>query len=109
MQQFNAGFQEPLSNRELNVVISSAKDKGGYQYTTRKIVEFLHISAEEEELLGLTDTDLGYLNKRKQKQVRTMTQKDLRNETVLDLYDSGKTAQSIAAECSLSINTIKKY
>lgn len=108
MQQFNAGFQEPLSNRELNVVISSAKDKGGYQYTTRKIVEFLHISTEEEQQLGLADTDLGYLNKRKQKQVRNLTKKDQRNEAVLNLYDSGKTAQSIAKECNLSINTVKK-
>lgn len=108
MQQFNAGFQQPLSLRELNVVISSAKDKGGYQYTTRKIVEFLHISAEEEAQLGMTDVELGYLNKRMQKQLRNLSKKDLRNEEVLQLYDGGKTAQSIATVCGLSINTVKK-
>lgn len=108
MQQFNAGFQEPLSNRELKVVVSSAKDKGGYQYTTRKIVEFLHISPEEELQLGIKDTDLGYLNKRKQKQVRNLTKKELRNDSVLAMYDSGQTAQSIAKEAGLSINTVTK-
>lgn len=108
MKQFNTGFLEPMTIRELNVVVCSAKEKGGYQYTTNKIVEFLHISQVEAAMLGMTKSDPAYLTKRKQKQVLNMTKKDLRNESVLALYDSGSTAQTIASELNLSINTVRK-
>ena len=49
---FNAGFEAPMTERELDVVIHTAKTKA-YRYSNAKIIEFLQISEEEQTAIGL--------------------------------------------------------
>lgn len=106
MQQFNTGFLEPMVESELKTVISSAKRKGGYHYSMEKIIQFLHITEEEMALLHVVSYTSVYLPKKKQKVVQTLTKKQMRNESLLALYDAGNSAQSIAKELELSVPTV---
>lgn len=107
MQRFNEGFRVPLLERELDDVISSAKKKGGYQYTNAKLMEFLHISPEEALLTGLSKQDSAYIPKRTQAKLQTATKKQQRNQEILTLYDQNLPVSHIAKKLSLSEPTIK--
>lgn len=106
MQRFNEGFHLPLLDHELDDVISTAKKKGGYQYTNAKLMEFLHISEEEARLTGLSKQDSAYIPKRTQAKLQTATKKQQRNQDILTLYDQNVPVSHIAKKLSLSEPTI---
>lgn len=106
MKAFNQGFQKPMSDRELNTVISSAKEKGGYQYTTQKLCQFLHLTESEAIILGFDD--LPYLNKRDRSKAQNSVKKNQRNQAVLDLYDSGATSVEVSKQLEISISTVTR-
>lgn len=106
MREFNKGFKKPMKVAELKTVISSAKRKGGYHYSMEKIMQFLHITEEEMDALHVVSYESAYLTKKKQKVVRNLTKKEMRNDTLLALYDAGNSAQSIAEELGLSVPTV---
>lgn len=108
LKGFNEGFKVALTERELGTVISSARKKGGYQYTNDKIVEFLHISSEEAPYLEFLRKRDTYLTKKKQKQVQVLTKKQKRDAEVLALYDGGMTAEKVALKVGLSAPTVAK-
>ena len=53
LRAFNTGFKDPMSEKELQGTISSAKKKGGYKYTNAKLIELLGITQEEQDAIGL--------------------------------------------------------
>lgn len=108
MISFNQGFSQPLHSRELDSVISSAKKKGGYQYSSSKIQEFLHISSEEALLIGFTVASPGYLSKKSQKKAQTLVKKKDRDGEILRLYGEGRTMSQVAHDLTLSIPTVSK-
>lgn len=105
-KEFNSGFKVPLTDLELNTVVSSAKEIGGYQYTTKKIIEFLHITPSEAISSGLLDTSVPYLDKKSKAKLQTSTKKQQRNNEILSLYDEGISAQQVAKKLGLSLPTV---
>lgn len=108
MARFNSSFLSPLSTSDLNNVISAAFKKGGYQYTTEKIIEFLHITPIEAVKIGLSQGESPYITKKERTKVLNHTKKDQRNKKILELYDQGKSMKYIAETLELSFPTVDK-
>ena len=53
LRAYNEGFKQPMTEKELEHTICSARDKDGYKYTNAKLIEFLEITQEEQDAIGL--------------------------------------------------------
>ena len=53
LRAFNDGFNQPMSEKELENCISSARKKRGYKYSNAKLIELLSITSEEQDAIGL--------------------------------------------------------
>lgn len=108
---FNEGFLQPMTTKELEGVIISAKTIGGYKYTNKKIIEFLDISFQEQELIGLfpgkQESICRYANN-PSRNVSRAFEKECRNDNVYKLRTDGKKIFEIAQETGLSTPTISK-
>lgn len=107
MADFNKGFKVPLSQRELNAVICTAKKKNGYQYTTPKMMEFLGITEDESRQINLVKDSI-YLNKRKRSVAQTATKKQARDAEIISLYSNGLTLNQVGQTLNLNIKTVQK-
>lgn len=108
LKQFNCGFKLPMTDAELCSVVSTAKQKQGYFYSTLKIKEFLNISDTEFSLLYLTENQDGAFVSSNKKRAKAVVKKNLRDEQILKLYDSGKTATVVSEELKISLPTVTK-
>jgi len=50
---FNQMFTKPLTDKELDDVISSARDLGGYKFKNETIIKWLKITEKEQDLINL--------------------------------------------------------
>ena len=53
LRAYNDGFKQPMTEKELEHTICSAKEKDGYKYTNAKLIELLEITQEEQDTIGL--------------------------------------------------------
>lgn len=108
---FNSGFKTPMSAKELEAVIVSAKEKGGYKYTNGKIIEFLGISAEEQEKIGLFLPKTQGVQRFSQHPSRDASRalhKENRDENIRKLSKDGMTQKGIAETLGISPITVSK-
>ncbi len=109
---FNQGFKQPMTEKELEGVICSARDKGGYRYSNEKMIEFLEITPAEQERIGLYATEQEFQPRVRvsgnpsRNQSRKLIKED-RNRKIRDLADAGKTIPEIARALSISYQTVK--
>lgn len=107
MLQFNEGFKIPMTEAELTSVISSAKVKGGYQYSSAKFMEFLSISPGEAAILGLENAPtVAYLSKREKGKLQTKVKKETRDTTIVALYQQDYTIARIAQRLNVTEKTV---
>lgn len=108
---FNQGFKQPLSVEEIEGVICTARRKQGYKYSNGKIIEFLSISPEEQDKIGL------YAGKFKRftsvsshpsRKASVALAKDSRNQSIVNLAESGKKGKEIAEILGISHPTVSK-
>lgn len=108
---FNDGFKEPMTEEELGGVIVSAKEKGGYKYSNKKIISFLEISPEEQEKIGLfeskIDSSMRFSRNPSRNASRALVRQS-RNDKVFKLWNSGMNIGEIATELGLSAPTVSK-
>lgn len=108
---FNDGFKEPMTEKELDGVIVSARKKGGYKYTNKKIISFLEISPEEQEKIGLfiskTNNGMGFSRNPSRNASRALA-RQARDSQVFKLWNSGMTLSQIAIEIGISAPTVSK-
>lgn len=53
LKSYNEGFKQPMSDKELENCVVSAKKKAGYKYSNMKLIELLNITQEEQNAIGL--------------------------------------------------------
>lgn len=106
--KFNGDFLSPMTTHELEAVVVTAKKKGGYQYSTEKLKEFLHITEEEAGLIGLDASEMPHIGVRQQEKLKTATKKNRRDEEILALYQQGFTREEVAVTLELSLPTVRK-
>lgn len=111
---FNSGFKRPMSQVELEAVIVSAKEKGGYKYTNRKIIEFLSITPEEQEKIGLFSSktpqkqDAVHWSQHPSRDASRALAKECRDQKIHQLANSGLTQKAIATQLGISAATVSK-
>lgn len=111
LQAFNAGFTEPMSERELENCIVTAKKLGGYKYSNQKLIELLDISEEEQNIIGLYPFNGKYRPWNHSKpnasrdEVRRML-KDDRNSKIIAMVVSGLSQAETARQLGVGKNTV---
>lgn len=106
---FNAGFKNPMSEKELHNSLDTSTKKGGYRYKNESIISFLDISEAEQEQIGLYSGDSSPLPRLSGHPSRTAARrlaKQHRNQAIQDLSASGKKNNEIAAELGIAPNTV---
>ena len=53
LRAYNSGFKQPMTEAELQHTVCSAARKSGYKYTNARLIEFLEITPEEQDAIGL--------------------------------------------------------
>lgn len=97
--EFNQGFLQPFTEKELRSTLASALRKD-YKFTTRKLVELLNVTDEEAGAVGLQNT-VPRLSKAVVKR-----RKADRNTQIIDLYSRGTTQAEIARQMDLNRQTV---
>lgn len=109
---FNNGFKAPFTIAELENVISTAKEKEGYQFSNKKVIEFLHITPEEQDKIGLyTKEDNiafnhspSHMNQKHYSKLK----KDYNHEKIWTMFQKGIPCKQIAETMDRSISVINK-
>lgn len=109
LRYFNNGFKQPMTERELESCICSAKEKGGYKYSNIKLIELLEITPEEQQAIGL----FAFIGKHKTKPnasrdaVRKALKHD-RNHKIVKLIGEGVTQVEVARILGIGKNTVNR-
>lgn len=108
---FNAGFKQPMTQPELERTIVSAKEKGGYKYKNKTLIQFLAVTREEQALIGLYPP-----TKDHQTQVRMASHparaacsrlvKEHRNALIHHHWEEGLSIRRIAQKMGLAWKTV---
>lgn len=98
-QRFNQGFLQPLTEKELKSTLSSAFKKD-YKFTNKKLIEFLGITDDEANILGL------HIAVPHPSKASVKAKKDARNEKIIVLYRSGHTQVEISEQLGLNRKTV---
>lgn len=109
---FNQGFKEPLTNSALENVISTAKYKDGYKFSNEKVVDFLQITPEEQDKIGLYrkqdgvafDSSLSHMNQKHYNKLK----RDYFQEKVISLFEAGLSCQDIGQTLNRTASTISR-
>lgn len=113
LRAYNSGFKEPMDDAELEHTVCSAKRKGGYKYTNAKLIEFLEITPEEQDAIGLHPFTGKYKpwSHTKPNATRDSVRKAVRNDRdakVIAMYSEGISQAEIARTLGISRNTVAK-
>ena len=111
LRSYNAGFNEPMSDRELENCVVSAKKLGGYKYSNKKLIELLEISEEEQDAIGLHPFEGKYRpwNCSKPNSSRDATRKVLkadRDHKIVTMVKSGLSQAEVARQLGIGKNTV---
>lgn len=100
---FNRMFSSPMPEKELKAYMSTAKRIGGYKFSNERIIEWLDITPEEQDLIGLHA-----VAKRENKGTGHSTKKLHLDEQILAACEKGLNKKQIAAEVGCSPQTVKR-
>lgn len=108
IQEFNAGFKNPMTEKELHNSLDTSVRKGGYRYKNETILSFLDISASEQEQIGLYPGGSPFprLSSHPSRVAARRLAKQHRNDRIKELSMSGKKNKEIAEELGISPNTV---
>ncbi len=111
LKEFNAGFREPMTEKQLEGVICSARDKGGYRYSNRKLIEFLGLTAWEQEQIGLWEPATPYspvthVSAHPGRRAAARLAKEDRDKKILALAKQGLKQPAIASELGITRQTV---
>ncbi len=108
---FNQGFKIPMTKEEIEHTLCTAKRKHGYQYSNQKIIEFLNITPEEQEQIGLYAGKFKSFTKissHPSRKASAALVKESRDQSVLELAKKGKNGKEIAQLLGISPPTVSK-
>lgn len=102
VKEVNKCFERPLDDKELSIIIKSLKSKS-YKITSKKIIDTLNLTREEQKAVGL------YENKREQEAQQKREAKEQVKAEVIRLHGLNYTAGEIAEATGLSRSTVVRY
>lgn len=107
LRDFNAGFKEPMTEKELENCLWAAKARGGYKYTNEGLIELLEVTSKEQQAIGLY-AGRGY-TRRKPNASRDEARKTLkedRDNKILALIKKGVSQAETARILGIGKNTV---
>ena len=113
LRAYNSGFKEPMTEAELQHTICTAARKGGYKYTNARLIEFLDITPEEQDAIGLHPFSGAYKpwSHTKPNATRDAVRKALRDDRdakVIAMHKEGISQAETARKLGISRNTVAK-
>lgn len=107
LRTFNAGFRNPLADKELFRNLSTSEKKGGYAISNKWIIEQLQVTPEEQAEIGLYVTGDKRGSLREIERTKKRQEKLLRNEKIVELYmDGAGSYEEIASLVGCSKETV---
>lgn len=111
LKAYNNGFKVPMTEKELRGTISSAKKKGGYKYSNEKLIEFLDITQEEQDAIGLHPFRGKYRPWRHAKpnasrDAARRALRDDRDSKIMALHEKGVSQAETARQLGIGKNTV---
>ena len=113
LRAYNSGFKEPMTETELEHTVCTAARKGGYKYTNARLIEFLEITPEEQDAIGLHPFTGVYKpwGHTKPNATRDAVRKALRSDRdskVIAMHQEGVSQAETARILGISRNTVAK-
>lgn len=112
---FNQDFKEPMTESELQGVIVSARNKGGYKYSNGKMIEFLKITPKEQEKIGLFPVNDSNTQKKivrashdPARDAQRAFSKEARNQHIFLLAEKNMSLTEISVNVGVSVSTVSK-
>lgn len=108
LHQFNAGFKEPMTEKELQNTLCSAQQKGGYKYSNKKLIELLEITEEEQAIIGLfpMPTHKAFAKPNATRDEVRRIRREGRDAKILDLFETGMSKSEIARQLEINRKTV---
>ena len=111
LRAYNSGFKQPMSDAELEHTVCSAARKGGYKYTNARLIEFLEITEEEQDAIGLHPFTGKYKPWSHARPNATRdsvrkARKDGRNAQIIAMHQEGISQAETARTLGISRNTV---
>lgn len=113
LQAFNAGFKRPMTDRELEHTICTAKRKGGYKYSNSKLIELLDITPEEQNAIGLHPFSgkyrpWSYAKPNATRDAVRQARRDGRDSKIIAMHQEGISQAETARQLGISRNTVAR-
>ena len=110
---YNSGFKQPMSEKELEHTICSAKRKGGYKYSNEKLIELLDIKPDEQDAIGLHPftgvyKPWSYARPNATRDAVRKARRDGRNAKIIQMYRDGISQAETARNLGVSRNTVAR-
>lgn len=109
LMYFNSGFKEPLDERKLAQMMSTAARKM-YKISNKKLIEILEITEEEQRRIKMYAVEGLRVVGRGSNFTRDLirdTNKTERNRKIIELYKEGMPKAEISRRLDISRNTVK--
>lgn len=111
LRSYNAGFNQPMTEDELENCVVTAQKLGGYKYTNEKLIELLDVTPEEQAAIGLYPFAGKYRpwNYSKPNASRDATRKALKNDRdtkIVTMVKSGLSQAEVARQLGIGKNTV---
>lgn len=107
---FNSGFKNPMTEKELHQSLDTATKKGGYHYKNETIISFLNITPEEQEQIEIFSSNeytiMPRLSSHPSRTAARKLAKETRNKRIQQLFMEGMQRQEIADKLGISPNTV---
>lgn len=107
LRSYNAGFKNPMSDKELENCVSTASEIGGYKYTNAKLIELLDISEEEQQSIGLFPSPLKRFAKpNASRDAARKALREDRDHKIVELIGKGTSQAETARILGIGKNTV---
>lgn len=111
VRELNSWFKTPLTEKEIENCLCTAKKKRGYKFSDATIIQYLNITPEEQQAIGMLDKPGTDKNRHAARAKRNADKKADRNAAICHAYEETQSvskAAEIAGCCAATVRKVLK-